>query len=151
MKKLTLAIAVLLIGAAVVEAGDRKFGAPRNQDGTVADTNDYGGYDYTAIAFSSTTTQLFTGEGVVYGFIASSNTSINDFLVLKDTDSVLTNFNGNTNNDIARVHLSSSQATADTGLGTTYRYPAPIRVKRGAVVYGNSAVLNMVTWLWNKF
>lgn len=151
MKKFIFAIATLVLGVAVANAGPRTGGNPKNDDGSSAMTSDYLGVDQTALSFSSTTVQLFTGEGVIIGFIASSNTALTDFVAIKDTDTVLASFAGATTNDVARVYLSSYATPGVIQLGTTYKFPAPIRVKRGAVVWAPTNTVPLVTWLYNKF
>lgn len=120
-------------------------------------TSDYGGVSYGTIKFS-TGTQVFSNNiGSIVGFVASSNTSTTDCVIFYDTAAVISPADEQPGTEIARVYLSTNVITASaviTGnpvLGTTYKFPAPIRVTRGIVARTNSAAINVITILYNKF
>ena len=162
MKKVILStIATLVLGVAVVNAGDFIAGSPRGEDGYVYDKWDYAGVSASSVTLSSANALLFSGEGVVIGFIASSNTSLNDYIMFRATDSLTVGGvdGGNTaasdyttTDEFARINLSSSPVgTTWARYGTTYMFPAPIRVVRGCAAKASVNTINTITYLWHKF
>lgn len=120
-------------------------------------TSDYGGSAYGTIKFSTAATLLSNRDGSIVGFVASSNTSTTDCVIFYDTAAVLSPADEQPNTEIARVYLSTNAASASaviTGapvLGTTYKFPSPIRVTRGIVARANTSSINVITILYNKF
>lgn len=163
MKKLILlAIATLIGGVAFVNAGQRKYGAPESEDGIIAQSWAYSGVSRSTVALSSANVLCFTGEGIAVGFIASSNTSITDYMSFRDTASLVVGAvsGGNsslddfsTGQEFARVYLSTTNNvdTQSIRYGTSYLFPAPIRVFNGLVVKANIGTVNMITVLFHKF
>ena len=150
MKKLLLlSSAILLAGVVVGSAGDRRVGAPRNQDGTVRDSWDYSGVSYsTPINLSGDAFLVFSGEGEVVGFVASSNTAFTDFVSFRDSGTAV---NDNNLFEFARVFLSTTNSV-NTSLGTRYLFPAPVRVKKGLVAEVTATLpVGVVTPLYHKF
>lgn len=166
MKKFTILTAAFLLSASLASAGDRKVGVPVAQTGVAVSGWDYAGVDRSTITFSSKNVLAFTGEGVVIGFIASSNTLSSNFLSFCDTGAAVSSGISDVDtatssayalgNEFARVYHSTDSYTASMGfndrsLGTTYEFPAPIRVKRGLVVKANTNLHNIITVLFHKF
>lgn len=168
MKKVLLsAIATLLIGVGIVNAGvnNRKYGSPVSQTGMTAPSYDYAGVSIASITASSANCQLFVGDGVVYGFVASSNTSITDYISFRVSTGIHdsridaggpNDGDYNTSNEFVRVYLSSIPSNVSgvavlTGkLGTTYEFPAPIRVKQGVAAKASVPTVNTIIYLWHK-
>lgn len=165
MKKYLIAAFMLFL---VAEAKAETFhNVPAGPSQALA-TADYGGVNRSTIAFSSANVLCFTGVGSVVGFVVSSGATNVDFLVFRDTASLISGAtNGGspggaaddytTTNEFARVYLSSGAGFSGTIVnvgsthhGTHYLFPKPIRVYRGLAVKPIVATYNMVTILWNK-
>lgn len=159
MKKFFLVAAVVLALGAYAKADTR--GIPEGGDGALA-TADYGGVEYSTISFSSAGILMSDVQGSVVGFVWSSGTSINDFIIFRDTPSLIAGaVNGNsasddylTTQEFARVFYSSQ--TAFGGVSSlnntmTYSFPKPIRFKKGLVAKLNAATNAIVTVLYTRF
>lgn|SRR3990167_10837406 len=164
MKKVILsAIATLALGVAIVHAGDIGIGQPHAQDGTMVSDWSYAGVSITTVAISSANAMLFAGEGVVVGFVASSNTAITDFISFRSTEALLAGVTdgGNaatddytTTNEFARVYLASANPvglTTGWSMGTVFKFPAPVRVVKGCAAKASVNTINIITYLWHKF
>ena len=166
MRKLILStIVALMTGVALVNAGQRSVSLPQGPSGDVA-TYDYAGVSIATITFSSANCQLFIGDGVVYGFIASSNTSIDDYVSFRRSTGILTGFTNagqvatsgdyTATEEIARVYLSTAASTQGDRLvignkGMSYKFPAPIRVKHGCAAKASVGTVGIITYLYHKF
>lgn len=155
MKKLFFLLpflAIFCIGAAKAET----LLVPQGSESALA-TSDYGGVQYGLLTFSTNPTVISDTYGSIVGFVASSNTNTTDCIIFYDTAAVTSPADEQTGTEIARVYLSTNVISASaviTGapvLGTTYKFPAPIRTKRGIVARANTKVLNIVTILYTKF
>lgn len=161
MKKILSSFVVLLAMVGFGYCGSRTHGQPRAQDGSPVDTAVFSGVDYATATtlFSSTNSlQIFIGEGALIGFIASSNTTSTDFILFRDTGSVLlTDSDTLTNNEITRVYLSTETAYAGgiapaKGLGTSYRFLEPIRCINGATGrFVGATQFVRILYLYNRF
>lgn len=146
--------ATLLVGAGLAMAASsqagRVAGVPKTQLGDSLQSWQYGGVDYATSSFTTNNTLLFTGEGEIVGFIASSNTAPSDFIAFRATNTVVA---GETTDEIARVYLSSTTTyIGNGGQGMSYMFPAPIRVNRlGVAARTSVGTLNLVTYLFHKF
>ena len=125
-------------------------------------TSDYGGVSYSTIAFSTANVIVFTGAGSVLGFVASSNTASTDFIMFRDTDSLVStvsNTDQATHAEFSRVYLSTASGYSldiipRNGFGTTYKFPAAILVNKGLAVRPVTAASNgvsLITILYTKF
>ena len=156
MKQLVISLVVLLASVALVQAsGARQASEPQSSRGGAVQSWQYAGVDRSTIAFSTAPKLCFAGEGVVIGFVASSNTNSTDFIVFRDTQSV-NEFQSLQDQEFARVYLSTGnryvgQQVPYNGYGTTYSFPAPIRVTRGLAVASSAETINLITILHNAF
>lgn len=166
MRKIILsAIVALMTGAAIVNAGQRQVGLPQGPSGDLA-TYDYGGVSIATITFSSANCQLFQGEGVVYGFVATSNTALTDAISFRSSTGILTGFQDagrvgdgdyTTTNEVLRVHLSSYPSVIGNvvnfsgQLGMQYKFLAPARFKNGAAAKANVGTIGLITYFYHKF
>ena len=120
-------------------------------------TSDYGGVQYSTISFSTQTFLIADNYGSLLGFVASSNTAKTDYISFYDTAAVLNPRDEQPGTEFARVHLSTdtgvgvSVITGSPILGTSYKFPASIRTKRGLVVRASVANINLLTILHTKF
>lgn len=148
-KKIILSLVASLIAGQVFAGSYREV--PRGPDSALP-TAEYGGYNKSTGSLTSNSVLAFTGEGVVGGFIASSNTAITDYIVFMDTPTASSN---DTGTEFARVYLSTTVATsgniAQSALGTTYKFPYPIRVSKGLAWKASVGTINMITVLYEKY
>lgn len=169
MKKYFFSVAaIVLFSTAFLRAGGGQYqGVPSGPGGALA-TADYGGVDRSTVSFSSANVLCFSGVGSVVGFVLSSGTTVSDYVLFRDTGSLISGaISGRSPGDaaddyltgaeIVRVYVSTtasvSGSTVNYGssqLGTTYYFPKPIRVYRGLTAKLNVATYNMLTVLWNK-
>lgn len=148
MKKYILAVAVLLSGVVVSSAGDRVVGSPRYNNGDPAFNADYAGMDISTAAFTANNTLAFSGEGVVTGVIISTPVLASDYIIFRDTQSVLTT---ESTDEIFRVYAGTNAVVNNGVQNLLVKLPYPIRVKRGLAYKANVATFNMITVLYNKF
>lgn len=169
MRKALLSFAFLLLGVASVTAGARRGGTPENQNGSASIDPVYFGVDIAttgnnnsgvaALSLTTATVGLFRGEGVLVGFVASSNTAQSDYIIFRETGSVTPNVDNLVDNEICRVYLASNTLTtasslAGSQMGVTYKFPAPIHVRSGVTARAVTAVttgLNSIVYLYHKY
>lgn len=153
MKKLFLTIAILLAGVAVAQAGPRKAELPEAQNGEPVFSSEYAGYDVCRSSLTSNGVFCSSGEIVVAGLYASSNTAFTDFVIIRDTDGAGSS-DTNVTEEVFRVYLTSASVVSGTNpgtLGTKWTPPGgPARLKRGLVIKANVSTINMVTVLYHK-
>lgn len=120
-------------------------------------TSDYGGVQYSTISFSTQTFLIDNNYGSLLGFVASSNTAKTDYISFYDTAAVLNPRDEQIATEFARVYLSTDTAVGSAYLsgspvlGTSYKFPAAIRTKRGLVARASVANINLITILSTKF
>lgn len=128
-------------------AGQRRI--PQGRTGDLHSA-DYGGVNYSTIAFSSSLTSLFVGEGSFVGIICSSvptaQAGETAYYSVHDTTSSV-----NTN-EVLRVYFATAAPSgAAQQFGFISEPPKPVRVRYGLGVKLNIATLNLCTPLWTKF
>lgn len=166
MKKFVSIVAFLaLFSVQVALAANRKATVPESQHGNAVESFDYAGVDFATATLtrSTTTLQIFTGEGVLYGFIASSNPASSDFVLFRATNNVTGTTDALSNAEAFRIHLQThtlviNNLGTDTGLaanvGSRVMFDPPIYFKNGCtgrVVMTGDTVLNSIAYLFNKF
>lgn len=155
----------LLLGVDLVIA--RMGTAPYNQAGDPVSTADYLGVDIATatLSFSTTNIVIFSGDGSLVGFVASSTPAagFGDHVLFRGTDSVTGTTDNLNTNEVTRVYLASSTVSNgpagnipnQPAMGTSYKFPSPMRFRKGCVgrvvtsVVGG--VLNNITYLYNSF
>lgn len=150
-KNLTvLSLVALFAGVSLAFAGGaRTFGAPTTAKGESAQSWQYAGVDYATASASTNNIMLFTGEGVIVGFVASSNTAASDYVAFRTTNSVV---GAEVTDEVARVFLSTvSYTVTNAQYGTTYLFPAPIHVTKGAAARMSVNTVTLITYLFHKF
>lgn len=154
IKKLIMVAAVL--GSWATMAHALTINVPQGPLTQLA-TSDYGGVSYSTITFSTQTFLLSDTWASVTGFVASSNTAMSDYIVFYDTPALLSTRNEQPETEFARVYLTTIAANTTSifpgspVLGTSYKFPASIRTKRGLVARSSAGNLNMLTILYTKF
>ena len=128
---------------------------------------DYGGVSYSTVSFSSAGVLVSDGPGSIVGFVTSSNSATTQasFIIFRDTDSLIgTAISGRTpgnaaddyltTDEFARVYFTTQTAGGyPNGItyGQVFKFPAPIRFKRGCVAKSNTEVMQIITYLYTKF
>ncbi len=95
IKKVLLSAALVLGFAGLAAAASGPLLVPTGPNQALP-TSDYGGVDRTTMSFSSANTVCFLGQGSIVGFIVSSGSSINDFIMFSDSLPVALQTNGST-------------------------------------------------------
>ncbi len=153
MKKLLL-IAAVMLGLGGLAKADTLL-IPQGGGDALA-SSDYGGVSYSTVSISTNSFLAFSGPGSLVGFTASSSTAIGDYIQFFDTETVLANpalETYRTNDEFARIYMSSQTALGGTiiNYGTTYKFPAPVRIKRGLASKTSTPGIISLTLYWTKF
>ena len=156
-----VAFALLVFSAADVGATGAMVTVPQSQDGSPVTQYDYAGVDYATAAFNASTNSvlMFAGEGVLVGAIVSSNTSSQDYLLFRATNSAV-DMETSQANELFRVYLPTNTFGTSDGtmqsavvpkLGSIIKFNPPIRIKTGVTGRLVGTMVNSIIYLFNKF
>lgn len=148
MKRLFLILAFIFTGVGIGYCG--VFGVPYDQTGNTLQDADYGGFDVSTAAFSTSfTTITLNGRGIVTNVLFSTgNATALDFVDIFDSTAVITT---PSNQRIARIYnIENSTGSAIVGSGPSVLNRTPIRFKRGCIWQASVATYNLITVIFYK-